>query len=969
VERIYLLWLPVHTNPLPLLRELIDFSFCNHNELKQKTMVSEPSARAPAPAILGGVAPATPPMQPIMAASPGTPRAGTTTSPPTHPTVPTMETMAAPSHSTFIIAYRRTTPMDQATVPPIVDPPSGNPFEELTTDAAGRGDTDNDATVLDDGLSPPLLNGYMPPPNNISPVAASPNRAAAVVNYADNTINPAVRAHFIAHNIAMSTALAEVTKVSAAPGHSTTPAVAAATTPVDSVAGGAEDIITRSLALILKKLDDKVDATGLAVAMTTMQAAITTSINASLSPIQDDLTTLQNRLNTVTTDAASLANTLCLEFSTSIRLKVQQQIKPSIDTLCHFVTTFSNRLQTTIDANHTKLTSSFADLNSGLGHVTKTLFPRINKWITSLEDRLCPPAAHTNLDRTPNPNSDIERRLTTTQTPPAHVAPHADGTGAPAIGTPGPSPMPVIDVVDNKEDDDPAAAGNLALGLDGPRTPFRSEIQEHGTLHNTRIAHEEGRQRRLAMGPPSAPYTPSQTPRGACDTGKYPPTRLGGPILSPWDNKQCFAGVNRFDIEGLAIPLYHGNVTGTDSLDVAYLAFCGFTMLSTDNVDTCYNNIITAHRRIWEGWHNPTANTYGPQIDHILLKSFKLFPVLESMATEDIMHFYDRLFELFTNHLLALMPFDAIVLKNWYEGLCIPGLGTRRYADMSRAWMDFLPRLVPGTLSSQINATLMAVQCETNNGYDYLWRVLKLTVPGFDPMVTILVPQWHDSEDIFQFSQAYLLYFHLQAKLQYHYTNRVRSSTFLCAIQQSDYADAVTTLQSHIHSYREEYDTGFLPAHLCIHGLAESIHLNAQNHLHDIASPRLHRIDTYRPSSRAYHLPPRTCLQSITLDDPTVPIVIVTMPVAPVLATVTPTAATQAVHMTALETDGVPHCVILMLVAGLTDHAPQGAILSPGPTATDAHFSPTYSVMPANELATLQSIATCLPRQSVSTGI
>ncbi len=138
-------------------------------------------------------------------------------------------------------------------------------------------------------------------------------------------------------------------------------------------------------------------------------------------------------------------------------------------------------------------------------------------------------------------------------------------------------------------------------------------------------------------------------------------------------------------------------------------------------------------------------------------------------------------------------------------------------------------------------------------------------VPGFDPVVTILVPQWHDSEDIFQFSQAYLLYFRLQAKLQYHYTNRVRSSTFLCAIQQSNYADAVTTLQSHINSYREEYDTGFLPAHLHIHGLAESIHLNAQNRLRDIASPRLRCIDTYRTIIQGIpppspHLPLIYCL-------------------------------------------------------------------------------------------------------------
>ncbi len=150
------------------------------------------------------------------------------------------------------------------------------------------------------------------------------------------------------------------------------------------------------------------------------------------------------------------------------------------------------------------------------------------------------------------------------------------------------------------------------MGLDGPRTPFWSEVREHGTLHNTRIAHEEGRQCRLTMGPPLAPYMPNQTPRGECDTDEYPPARLGSPILSPWDNKERTAGVSRFDIEGLAVPLYHGYVTGTDSLDIAYLARCGFTMLSTDDVDTCYNNIITAHQRIWEGWRNLTANTYGP---------------------------------------------------------------------------------------------------------------------------------------------------------------------------------------------------------------------------------------------------------------------------------------------------------------------------------------------------------------------
>ncbi len=67
------------------------------------------------------------------------------------------------------------------------------------------------------------------------------------------------------------------------------------------------------------------------------------------------------------------------------------------------------------------------------------------------------------------------------------------------------------------------------------------------------------------------------------------------------------------------------------------------------------------------------------------------------------------------------MPFDSIMLKNHYEGLFIPGLGTRQYVDCGRAMMDFLPRLIPGTLSSCMDVTLAAVRSESNNGYDYLW--------------------------------------------------------------------------------------------------------------------------------------------------------------------------------------------------------------------------------------------------------
>ena len=157
--------------------------------------------------------------------------------------------------------------------------------------------------------------------------------------------------------------------------------------------------------------------------------------------------------------------------------------------------------------------------------------------------------------------------------------------------------------------------------------------------------------------------------------------------------------------------------------------------------------------------------------------------------------------------------------------------------------MDFLPRLIPGTLSTRMDVTLAAVRSEPNNNYYYLWCVLELYVPGFDPVVPIHPLQWADSNDVFHFAQAYLLFFRLQGKMLYHYTDRTRSGIFLRAILHSDYSDTVTLLQSHVNSYREEYNAGFLPPHLRVHGLAESIHQNAQSRMRDIASPHICRLD------------------------------------------------------------------------------------------------------------------------------
>ena len=385
--------------------------------------------------------------------------------------------------------------------------------------------------------------------------------------------------------------------------------------------------------------------------------------------------------------------------------------------------------------------------------------------------------------------------------------------------------------------------------------PNNDQVTRDAQSANARAAHMAGPAgahlrsashtpfRTVTRPPPITPplYTP---PTAATPSPTHPISPVaGGMITSPRAHLDRTKGVNRFDIEGLAHTDYHGNTHGVFPLTPGFLANCGYTTVSSDDVVGCLNEIISAHRRISETWTNPSTNTSGPQVDRILLKSFKLFPKLESLATEDVVSFYDRFQELSTAHLIALMPFDSIKLTNRYEGLFIPGLGTRKYSECGRALMDFLPRLIPGSLSSRLDATLAAVRCESNNGYDYLWRVLELYVPGFDPIVAINPPTWAATNDIFHFAQSYLLFFRLQGKQQYHYTDRTRSGIFLRAIQYSEFADTVTLLQSHVNSYREDYDTGCLPPHLRLHGLAESIHQNAQSRMRDIATPRVRRVD------------------------------------------------------------------------------------------------------------------------------
>ena len=290
--------------------------------------------------------------------------------------------------------------------------------------------------------------------------------------------------------------------------------------------------------------------------------------------------------------------------------------------------------------------------------------------------------------------NDACDNVTGAGTPHAHATPDPAPPGVTAPTTPLRSMDPAGLVL--PEDVYTLPSGHFGSGLGGPSTPSTRRVL-HGsqrerddarndttdpqlpgrdtTAMNARAAHMAGPAGRFTGPtptrlPPVNPYTPSRpttvpaiTPP-PIDThfnnddhaAEHVATNNGGPILSPRAQADRTRGMNRFDLEALAHPLYHGYADGTRTLTFGFLENCGYNMLSSDDVVGSLNELIALHVRIREGWFNASANTYGPQIDRILLKSFKLFPQLDSLATADVVNFYDRLQELSNPHLLPLPP-------------------------------------------------------------------------------------------------------------------------------------------------------------------------------------------------------------------------------------------------------------------------------------------------------------------------
>ncbi len=278
---------------------------------------------------------------------------------------------------------------------------------------------------------------------------------------------------------------------------------------------------------------------------------------------------------------------------------------------------------------------------------------------------------------------------------------------------------------------------------------------------------------------------------------------LGSQIVSPrhWDCRQLTqkAGHSPLDTAALGCQEYHGYGRGYLLLTTGIIFRCGYCNPMGAGVITCFDDIILMPQIVLDTWVNPRTMQSGPYIDRILDKGLVVLPKLASMDVVAAVEFYDQLQKTLALFLLPLVLFDAVNFHMRFKGLCPPGLGLPRYAEIVGEMMEVIPCLLL-TYDSQVMLLVTVVCTESNNAYDLLWRVMELLVPGFNPTLQISAPVWM-GEGIFDFCISYVFYFCLQVKKGLLHDNCTKRIKFLQAVHDPAYIDVITTSQAHIDTF------------------------------------------------------------------------------------------------------------------------------------------------------------------------
>ena len=210
-------------------------------------------------------------------------------------------------------------------------------------------------------------------------------------------------------------------------------------------------------------------------------------------------------------------------------------------------------------------------------------------------------------------------------------------------------------------------------------------------------------------------------------------------------------------------------------------------------------------------------------------KQIKNLPKLRDLEPESFVDWYDEMEnELMMISKISLMPFDAIVLNWRYVGLCIPGVGERRYLDMASVLWRICKRTLPHD-EEAVKDALKINSGRAQDGFRLIWEILIRSQPAFCPWKRYYEPLWTDSRDLVTHSKRWILFFQFMSKSDVGYSSDTEHSLFfLQSIQEPALLSQSKSLEVCIINENAVAPTtkkgrAPLPTHLLIPALTETM--------------------------------------------------------------------------------------------------------------------------------------------------
>jgi hypothetical protein len=209
---------------------------------------------------------------------------------------------------------------------------------------------------------------------------------------------------------------------------------------------------------------------------------------------------------------------------------------------------------------------------------------------------------------------------------------------------------------------------------------------------------------------------------------------------------------SHLDVLKLASDPYHVRYDGVQRLAEKIIFNCSLTKAPghVDDASFCFQDAFCVHKKVYNGWYNPRCNTSGTNVMYIVKKSLSLFPRLNTITMEATVMFYDDLQSTGINYLLPLMPIDAIYIPYGFKALCPPCLGTGWSFEISSAFMELFPRLLPVAAIPCVSPLLML----------WVWsRIAGMTSSSaswslLSPALTPPFHSWHQSGPLLRISSS-----------------------------------------------------------------------------------------------------------------------------------------------------------------------------------------------------------------------